>query len=71
MIIEISLIVLFSFCIVTTYYLFMVTKRIQQINQESSMRNDMNCNEFDSIYDRLHNLEVESIYNKSKKSKKR
>ena len=52
MLIEISLILFASFAVCTTVYLYQVTKRIRQINNELTTQNDMNSNEFDALYTR-------------------
>lgn len=55
MIIEISLILLASFAVCTTVYLYQVTKRIRQINNEIRTQNDINSSEFDALYSREYN----------------
>jgi len=55
MIIEISLILLALFAVCTIVYLYQVTKRIRQINNELRTQNDMNSSEFDALYSREYN----------------
>lgn len=55
MIIEISLILLASFAVCTTVYLYQVTNRIRQINNEIRTQNDINSSEFDALYSREYN----------------
>jgi ribosomal protein L19E len=55
MLIEVSLILFALFAVCTTVYLYQVTKRIRQINNELRTQNDINSSEFDALYSREYN----------------
>ena len=52
MLIEVSLILFALFAVCTTVYLYQVTKRIHQINNELRTQNDINSSEFDALFSR-------------------
>lgn len=57
MITEVCFIVLFSFAVCTTVYLYQVTKRIRQINSELQMDRDMSSNDFDALFTKQFELQ--------------
>lgn len=57
MITEVCFIVLFSFAVCTTVYLYQITKRIRQINSELLMDRDMSSNDFDALFTKQFELQ--------------
>jgi len=57
MITEICFIVIFLFAVCTTVYLYQVTKRIRQINNELQVDRDISNNDFDALFTKQFELQ--------------